>query len=463
GPHTVRHRASGRDARYGTLASRAATLTVPAGAVALKDPSRYRLIGTRIAGVDNTKVLTGERLFGIDVKVPGMKYAAIAKCPVFMGRPVSIDDTAAKRIPGVRAVVEIKGHENPTFLGPGVAVVADSTWAAFKGREALVVRWDEGPFAGDSDASLADQFRSLVGSPTATLHASGDVDAALGTASHTVDNRYTFPFVSHATLEPHNCTADFKDGAVHIRGPLQMPGSGRRVVAAALGIPPEKVTIQSTRIGGGFGRRLLSDYAAEAAWVSRAVGAPVQVVDSREGDLQHDYYRPAAAIQIRAGVDGEGKIVAWDCTIASVSRNAYRRDPRPPHSTEMYGAYIGRVTKADEMDPDIQPTRIPNVRVRYGAAKSGVPTGAWRAPAHVVNAFAVETTIDELANKAGRDPVDLRLALLGEAADIPRAADDDSPYNPDRMRRVLVTAAERGGWGRTAPEGRVRGLAMHHT
>jgi isoquinoline 1-oxidoreductase beta subunit len=241
-----------------------------------------------------------------------------------------------------------------------------------------------------------------------------------------------------------------------------MPGSGRGVVAAVLGSPPANVQIQSTRIGGGFGRRLLSDYAAEAAVVSRAIGGPVQVIDSRSGDLQHDYYRPAAAHHIRAGVDADGRIVAWDYTFASVSRNAYRLDPRPPYSTETYGSLIGRATNAAEPELDLVPTRIPNVRVRYGAPRTGVPTGAWRAPAHVVNAFAIETTIDELAKVAGRSPVDLRLALLGEAGDIPRG-DDPSPYNPERMRRVLLEAAERGGFGRALPEGRARGLSMHFT
>src|SRR4029453_10975004 len=232
-----------------------------------------------------------------------------------------------------------------------------------------------------------------------------------------------------------------KNGEVHIRGPLQMPGSGRGVVAAVLGIPPANVHIQSTRIGGGFGRRLLSDYAAEAAFVSRAIGAPVQIVDSREGDLQHDYYRPAAAHHIRAGLDSSGRIVAWDYALSSVSRGAYRLDGRPPHSTEMYGSYIGAVKKTAEMDPDMQPTRIPNVRVRYGSPTTGVPTGAWRAPAHVVNAFAIETTIDEIAVAIGRSAVDLRGEFLGETGDIPPNPETRTLYQPGRSRRCANPAA----------------------
>ncbi len=197
--------------------------------------------------------------------------------------------------------------------------------------------------------------------------------------------------------------------------------------------------------------------------ISRAIGAPVQVVDTRSGDLQHDYYRPAAMQRLRAGVDAQGRIVAWDHVLTSVSRGAYRRDGRPSQSTETYGSYIGRAKALSELEPDLQPTRIPHVRVRYGSPRTGVPTGAWRAPSHVVNAFAIETTIDELAGLAKRSAVDLRLDLLGEAGDVPRAADNPSPYNPGRMRRVLLAAAERGGFGGRAPEGRARGLAMHHT
>ena len=460
--HTVRHASSGRQASYGSLAARAATLNVPRD-VRLKDASRYRLIGTRMNGADNQKIVTGQPLFGIDVRLPNMKFAAIAKCPVFNGRPLKIDASKARQVAGVREIVEIKGLDNPTFLMPGVAVVADSTWAAFKGRDALIIEWDEGPYAAESNATLTEQFQKLLAAPPATLHNSGRVEDALASATTVVDNTYSFPFVSHATLEPHNCTADFKDGELWIRGPIQMPMSARSVVSRATGIAADKVHVQCTRIGGGFGRRLMSDYAAEAAVVAKAIGGPVMIVDNREGDLQHDYYRPAAMQRLRVGTDPQGKIVAWDHVIASCSRNVYRKDPRGEHSTETYGSYVGRVQTVAQLDADLQPTRIPNARLRYGAPLTGVATGAWRAPAHVVNAFTIETTIDELASKAKRSPVDLRLEILGETADVPKSADDDSPYDPARMRRVLLEVVERGGFGKAAPEGRARGLAMHYT
>lgn len=460
--HVVRHASSGRSARFGTLAAKAATLTVPTD-VPLKDAATYHLIGTRVNGIDNPKVVTGQPLFGIDVRLPGMKYAAVAKCPVFYGRPVKIDATKARQVPGVRAIVEIAGLDNPTHLMPGVAVVADSTWAAFKGREALVVQWDEGPYAAESNATLAQQFQTLLAAPPATLHRTGDVDAALASAPVTVDNTYTFPFVSHATLEPHNCSAEFKDGELWVRGPIQMPMSAQTVVARATGVPVEKVHVHCTRIGGGFGRRLLSDYAAEAAVIAKAIGGAVMVIDTRDGDLQHDYYRPASMQRLRAGVDASGRIVAWDHVMTSCSRNIYRKDPRGEHSTESYGAYVGRVRDVDDLDADLIPARIPHARLRYGAPLTGVATGAWRAPAHVVNAFVIETTIDELAARAKRSPLDLRLEILGETADVPASPDDPSPYDPARMRQVLLQAAERGGFGQPAPAGRARGLAMHFT
>ena len=462
GMHTVRHATSKREARFGTLVARAAALTVPRD-VPLKDPSQYRLIGTRVTGTDNHKVVTGAPLFGIDVRLPNMKFAAVAKCPVFNGRPVKFDATTARQVPGVRDVIEIKGLDNPTFLMPGVAVVADTTWAAFKGRDALIVQWDDGPYAEESNASLNEQFGKLLAAPPATLHNSGRVEDALASAAIVVDNTFSYPFVSHATLEPHNCTAEFRDGEVWVRGPIQMPMSAQSIAARVTGLPMAKVHVHSTRIGGGFGRRLMSDYAAEAAFVAKAINGAVMVIDNREGDLQHDYYRPASMQRLRAGVDADGKIIAWDHIIASCSRNVYRKDPRGEHSTETYGSYVGRVQNLQQLDADLQPTRIPNARLRYGAPLTGVATGAWRAPAHVVNAFTIETTIDELAARAKRSPVDLRLEILGEAADVPKGPNDQSPYDPTRMRDVLLQAAERGGFGRPAPQGRARGLAMHYT
>jgi len=459
----VLHAPSNRAQNYGDLAASASARPVPAKA-AWKPANAFTLLGTRVPGVDNPQIVTGRPLYGIDVRLPNMKFAAIAKCPVFGGRVARVDDTAALKVPGVRQVVRIAGHENPTFLMPGVAVVADSTWAAFKGRDALQVQWDEGPYRDEGTATLSAQFAELAHAPGTTVRAVGDVEQALAAAARVVEGYYEFPFLSHATLEPHNCTADMRDGHCHITGPLQMQGSGAGVVAAAVGLPVDRVHIQVTRLGGGFGRRLLSDYAAEAAVVSKAIGGPVQVVGTREDDMRHDYYRPAGARRLRAGLDANGRIVAWDCHLVNLSRNAYRRGTAPAWSTETYGNVAGI---SNDLGPDFEldlvPWHIPNVRLQFSEPRSGVATGAWRAPAHVANAFAIETLLDEIAQVSGRGPVDLRLELYGAAGALRITGDDPTPYNPDRMAAVLRLAAERGGIGQPTPEGRARGLAAHYT
>jgi isoquinoline 1-oxidoreductase beta subunit len=222
--------------------------------------------------------------------------------------------------------------------------------------------------------------------------------------------------------------------------------------------------VQATRLGGGFGRRLLSDYAAEAAVVSQAVGGPVQVVGTREDDLRHDYYRPAGARRLRVGVDAAGHITAWDCHLVNISRNAYRRGDGPPWSTETYGLVAGvSAAIGPDLELDLVPWQIPHVRLRYSEPRTGVATGAWRAPAHVANGFAVETLLDEIAQTTGRSPVDLRLELYGTTRALPAAGEDPTPYSPDRMAAVLRLAAERGGFAQRPPEGRVRGLAAHYT
>jgi isoquinoline 1-oxidoreductase beta subunit len=457
------HPPTNRALDYGALVAAAATRPVPPKP-AWKPAAAFTLLGTRVAGVDTDQIVHGRPLYGIDVRLPGMQFAAIAKSPVFNGRITSVDDTAALRVPGVRRIVRIAGHENPTFLMPGVAVVADSTWAAFKGRDALRVQWDEGAFGTETTASLSAQFAELARGPGTTVRASGDVDAALASASQVVEAYYESPFLSHATLEPVNCTADVRDGHCYITGPLQMQTSGARVVAAAIDLPVERVHVQATRLGGGFGRRLLSDYAAEAAVVSKAVGTPVQVVGTREDDMRHDYYRPAGARRLRVGLDAAGHIAAWDCHLVNISRNAYRRGDAPPWSTETYGLVAGVSNDlAGDFELDLVPWQIPHVRLRYSEPRTGVATGAWRAPAHVANAFAVETLLDEIAQMTGRSAVDLRLELYGTSSGLRITGEDPTPYSPDRMAAVLRLAVDRGGFGQRAPGGRVRGLAAHFT
>lgn len=463
----VHHRASGRSLTYGALAGAAAALpvpNVPKDAPPLKDVTHHRIVGTPTRGVDTPKIVVGEPIYGLDAHLPGMLYAVIDKCPVHGGNPARIDSARALAVPGVRRVVTIEGHTNPTYLTPGVAVVADSTWAAMKGREALHVEWDEGGGAAESSAQLSAKFHELAGTPGSIVRNTGDVERALASATFSVDAIYEAPFLAHATLEPQNCVAHVHDGRCDVWGPLQMPTSGSRVVADVLGIPREAVDVHVTRIGGGFGRRLVSDYAAEAATISKAVNAPVQVVWSREDDMRHDYYRPASLHHVRAGLDDRGHICAWDHQLMSVSRNAYRRDPEAAYSTEIYGLLTFKTADAkDDFNSDLVPTLIPNYRLTYADVASAIPRGALRAPSHNFNAFVVQSVIEELAHASGRDSIQLRLADLGEAADYPSTRQDPAPYNPSRVRGVLKLALEQSSWGSPLPPGGGRGVAVHYT
>jgi isoquinoline 1-oxidoreductase beta subunit len=460
----VHHRASSRSLPYGELVAMAATLRVPTKAPALKDIDRHTIIGTRVRGVDVPTIVVGAPIYGLDVRVPGMLHAVIEKCPVHGGRPARVDDSEALAVPGVKRVVTIDGHKNPTYLQAGVAVVADSTWAAMKGREALRVTWDEGPGRDESSETLTARFHELAATPGTVVRNAGDVDRAFAAARNKVDVIYEAPFLAHATLEPQNCVAHVTDGRCEIWGPLQMPTSGSRVVADVLGLPRSNVAVHVTRIGGGFGRRLISDYAAEAAYVSRAMNAPVQVVWSREDDIRHDYYRPASLHHVRAGLDGRGRISVWDHHLVSVSRNAYRGDPDPPASTEIYGLLAARSSDArSDFSADLTPTLIPNCRLTYSDVASTVPRGALRAPAHNFNAFVIQCVIEELAHASGRDPIALRLGDLGTAGDYPSTGTDPAPYNPERLTRVLMLAIEKSAWGSPLPPGHGLGVAAHFT
>jgi isoquinoline 1-oxidoreductase beta subunit len=460
----VHHRLSGRSKPYGELAAAAAMLPVPKTAPPLKNIADHTIIGTRVRGVDTPRIVVGEPIYGLDVRVPGMLHAAIAKCPVHGGRPATVDGRAALAVAGVTRVVTIEGGSNPVFLRPGVAVVADSTWAALKGRDALQIAWDEGPGQHESSVSLSEQFHALAAAPGVVVRNAGDVDRAFSDARFTLDAIYEAPFLAHATLEPQNCVAHVHGNHCEIWGPLQMPSSGSQVVAQVLGIPRENVSIHITRIGGGFGRRLLSDYAAEAAYVSRAVGAPVQVVWSREDDMRHDYYRPASLHRVRAGLDKQGRLSVWDHHLVSVSRNAYRGDPDPPASTEIYGLWAPLTADAHrDFSADLTPMRIPNCRLTYSDVASVIPRGALRAPAHNFNAFVVQSAIEELAHTAGCDALELRLAILGDDADCRSTGKDPAPYKPSRLKAVLKVALERSGWSSPLPPGRGRGVACHFT
>lgn len=460
----VVHSPSGKKLSYGELAAPAAKLSAKQVQAQLKDPKDFRILGTRVRGVDNHRIVTGEPLYGIDVRIPNMLFAVIAKCPVIGGRPVSFDSTESLKVSGVKQVLQFDGMENPTHLKPGVAVIATSTWAAKKGREVLKIDWDEGPHAKEGTEQLSRWFAETALKSGKVLRESGNFEDALKSAKYKVEVDYESPFLPHATMEPQNCTAHVHDGVCEIWGPMQMPGSAQSIVEKATGIPAGNIKIHITRLGGGFGRRLMSDYVAEAAVISQKINAPVQIVWTREDDMQHDYYRTASHHRLRIGADEQGNMIAWSHHLMSVSRNAYRLDKRPPESTETYGMFAPRSEDAKaEYDQDMVPCLIPNMKLEFTNADVGMPVGAWRAPSHNFTAFALESAIDEIAHASRQDAVELRMKILGSKSDFPSSGDEVTPYNPDRLKGVLRLAAEKGNWGKKSPAGVGRGIASHYT
>jgi len=441
----VHHRPTKRKLGYGRLAAKAATLPVPSEkAVVLKEPNDYKLLGTRIGGVDNAAIVTGEPLFGSDVQLPGMLYAVYDKCPVFGGKVLSANLDAVKALPGVRDAFVIDGTSNLNGLMPGVAIVAESTWAAFSARKQLRVTWDEGKAADQSWTGFVAKANELSKKPGAkVLRKDGDAAAALAKAAKTVEAAYVYPFISHATAEPQNCTAQFKNGALELWAPTQDPGSGHEAVAATLGIPKEKITVHITRSGGGFGRRLSSDYMLEAAAIALKIPSPVKLVWSREDDLRHDHFRAGGFHYLRGGVDTAGKLVAWHNHFVT-----FANGERPGSGATLSG---------DEF-----PGRwVENLLLEQTAIDCGIPMGPWRAPGSNVFAWVIQSFIDELAHAGGRDPLEFRLELLGNRDEVPTSTTGGVNYNVARMRNVLKAVAERVGWGNKFPRGRGQGIAFH--
>jgi isoquinoline 1-oxidoreductase beta subunit len=416
--------------------------------VPLKRADDFRILGTRVPNVDVVPIATGRQRFGIDVTRPGMLVATILHAP-FGARAARVDDARALATPGVRRVVPIAPRDNPIELREGVAVIADNTWAAFEGKRALDVTWTDSASAGASSATLATEFRAALDRAGQRIRDDGDVDAALASAARTLDVTYELPFIAHVPMEPVNYTADVRGDRAEVWGPTQNPDEVRDLVARVTGIPAANVRVNMERAGGGFGRRLLVDYAAEAAFLSKAMGAPVKVVRTREDDLQHDYYRPAGMHRVRAGIDTRGVPVAWAQHLANTSRYAF----------------AGRADAVkSELYPDDFPAQcLPNVRLEYTSVASVIPTGAWRATLHSANAFVVQSAVDELAHLAGRDPLAFRLAMLGDSRRLTYRDHGGPVFDTGRLATVLRLAADHAGWSKPAPRGRARGIAAHFT
>jgi isoquinoline 1-oxidoreductase beta subunit len=445
----VHHADSSRELHYGDLVGAASKLPVPEE-VPLKEPQDFRIIGTSQKVVDAKDIVTGHSVYGLDVRPPGMLFGAVARPEVFGAQIASIDSKLAEQVPGVRRIVPIAGLDNPTHLLPGVAVLADSTWAAFEGVRALEVTWSPGLGREESSPALRSQFVELLEQPGEVLRHDGDVDGALGQASRVVEAVYEVPFLAHVPMEPINYTAHVGKEDSLLWGSTQVPGSCGRLAAAATGLEPGSFRVRMTRAGGGFGRRLMADYAAEAASLSKETGTPVQVVWSREEDIQHDYYRPAGMHRLRAGLDAEGRPVGWVHHLANTSRYEFARRSGPPAASEL-------------AEDDFPAGLIANYRLEYSAAKTLVPTGAWRSTRNSSNAFATQCFVDELAGEAGRDPLEYRLEILGEPRELEYRHHGGPVFDTGRLRGVLELAADRAGWGRRLPAGRAQGIAAHFT
>jgi isoquinoline 1-oxidoreductase subunit beta len=457
--HQVVHAGSERKLGYGELAGSAAKLPVPKKEeLKFKSPAEYRYIGKDTPMVDRDDICAGRGTFGIDATMPGMVYASIARSPVLGGKLKSFDDQEARKVRGVQKTIEIPPFKPPhgfKALG-GVAVIADNTWAAMKGREKLKVEWEAGENASYDSAAYKQSLLETVRKPQKVVRNVGDVDAEFAKGGKIHEAEYYVPHLAHAPMEPPAAVAEFKDGKALIYAAAQNPQAVQDTVAAALGIDKKNVECHVTLLGGGFGRKSKPDYVAEAALLSREVGKPVKVTWSREDDIRYDYYHAVAAMYMKAAVDDKGRPTAW------LQRSAFPTIGSTfagPSATSGQGFELG-------MGWTNVPFDIPNHRAENGPAKAHVRIGWLRSVANIYHAFAVHSFADELAQLAKRDSVEYLLDILGQ----PRKVDigqrgamaEKFPLETGRLRRVIELAAERSGWAKKKPaKGRALGVAAH--
>ncbi len=428
----VVHAASNRRLTYGQLATKATAQPIPSD-VPLKQAKDYQIVGKPVARLDTPSKVDGTAAFGIDFRVPGMKYAVLARCPVIGGKVASFDDKESKKISGVGYVGKISDA--------AVAVVADSVWSALEGRRTLNVQWDQGPNQDLNSAAIFESLKKSASDKAVTLYSTGEVSKASG---RRIEAEYQLPLMAHAAMEPGNCTADFRGSNCELWAPTQVPQDVRDSVAQAIGLDPDQVKVNVTLMGGGFGRRLEHDYGVEAALVSKAANSPVKVLWTREDDMRNSTYRPASYHKLSAVLDGQGWPAAFSHRIVAPSISGQKGLPTP-----------------NGVDPDLPDEAaliysFPAAAVEYVMTQTPVPLGWMRSVYALQAGFASESFIDELALAAKKDPFEYRMHLLSKDEDIKYF---DTVWHTARMRGVLQLAAEKAGWGKPLPAGHYQGIA----
>jgi len=439
---------------YGELVEAAAKLPIPNfNTVPLKNSDDFTLVGHDTRRYEARVKASGSAIFGIDSRVPGMMFAVVARCPVFGGKLVSFDAAKAKAVPGVRDVIAFETSGRGASTTGGVAVLAVNSWAAMQGRNALEVKWDFGPATRESSAGLHEQFLANAAKPGKIVRNDGDADAVLASSAKKIEAAYEFPFAAHACMEPMNCTVHIRPDGAEAWVPTQAPQWAQAVIAEAAKLPPEKVIVHTTLMGGGFGRRYQADFVMEAAQVAKAAGKPVMVLWTREDDMQHDFYRPASYHKMQGALDANGNLAAWKHfqTSTSIAAKWRQNGAEKPEQGEFgTGSTIPYLT--------------PNIRIEYSLAESSVPRAWWRSVEHSTSGFVVESFIDELAAAAGQDPLAFRLKLIGADRKIPLFdAEKEPPLDTARLKGVLRLAAEKAGWGKPLPKGQGRGIAAFYS
>jgi isoquinoline 1-oxidoreductase beta subunit len=443
---------------YGELVEAASKLPIPnLNTVPLKNSDDFTVVGHDTRRFEGRDKATGAAKFGIDSRVPGMLFAVVARCPVFGGKVASFDATKTKAMPGVRDVIQFETSGRGASTTGGIAVLADNSWAAIQGRNALEVKWDEGLAAKESTIELQRQFLANAANPGKVVRNEGDANSTLASSPKKIEAVYELPFAPHACMEPMNCTVQIRPGGAEAWIPTQAPQWAQGVIAEAAKLPPEKVIVHTTLMGGGFGRRYQADFVMEAAQVaSKVAGKPVMVLWTREDDMQHGFYRPASYHKVQGALDANGNLAAWKHFQTSTSIAAKWSEKGANDSG------LGEFGTGATV-----PYATPNLRIEYTLAESSVPRAWWRSVEHSSSGFVMESFIDELAAAAGQDPLPFRLKLIGSDRKIPRFGEgpgpDAHPLDTARLKGVLQLAAEKAGWGKPLPKGQGRGIATFYS